>query len=236
MQMRELRKMIADIRTRPAARQALVDLYDGEIHWCDRHVRQLCEMLGAASNTLVIVSADHGEEFLEHNDIGHGENLFEPTVRVPLLIRFPDGRHAGKTVTAPVSNKDILPTLADFLEISCGKPVPGDSLLPLIEQPAAETRAVFFELDRGSDWKGVRQGDWKFLLRPRKGKKDMLFNLREDAAEQTPAQFTHPQVATQLRELLENWMSANPVYVPAQEGPRLNTREQETLRSLGYLR
>lgn len=72
------------------ARRALMDLYDGEIHWCDQHIRKSCEELSALSNDVIIVSSDHGEEFLEHDNIGHGENLFETTIRVPLLVRFPD--------------------------------------------------------------------------------------------------------------------------------------------------
>lgn len=73
------------------------------------------------------------EEFLEHNNIGHGENLFETPIRVPLLVRFPDRRHAGKVVAALVSNKDIMATLADFLGTSMPHPIPGDSFLPAIE-------------------------------------------------------------------------------------------------------
>ena len=234
IQMRELRTAIAEIRSRPVARQALIDLYDGEIRWCDQHIEELCEMLNALSNAVVIVTSDHGEEFLEHDGIGHGENLFEPSIRVPLLVRFPDKRHAGKTVTTPVSNKDIMATLADLVDRPNAGPVPGTSMLPAVEGKQSEAD-VYFELDRGFDWKGIRRQDWKLLLRPKKGK-DLLFHLAQDPAEQNPRQETDPETAAHLRATLQNWMDTHPVRMPSHGDSGLNARQKEQLRSLGYLR
>lgn len=235
VQMRELRMSLSQIRSEPAARQALVDLYDGEIRYCDEHIRRLFDMLGLESNALIIVTADHGEEFLEHGNLGHGENLYEPSVRVPLIVRFPDRRYAGRVATAPVSNKDIMPTLADILSVAIERPVSGVSLAPHFEEDRAEPADVFLELDRGADWKAVRQGDWKYILRGRRGK-ELLFDLAHDPGEKDPLHFRERKVAARLRAVLENWMQQHPVFIARETAPNLDARQREQLRSLGYIR
>lgn len=235
IQMRDLRNQLGEIRSSAAARAALQDLYDGEIRFCDEYVRQLCEMLDAEQRAMVIVSADHGEAFLEHGMIGHGESLFEPVVKVPLIIRFPDRRFAGKTISVPVSNKDILPTIAEALQLESTSTLPGKSFYPLISGQSNEESHVFFELDRGFDWKGMRCDSWKFLVRGG-GRKAYLFDLDSDPGESKPLQIERPEKAAELLTVLERWMDEHPVFHSEDLGPRLNERQREKLRSLGYAR
>jgi arylsulfatase A-like enzyme len=88
--------------------------YDGEIRHVDAWLERLFAELdrrGLADSTLVAVTADHGEEFLEHGRRYHRKNLFDATLRVPMIVRFPGGAHAGRRVATPVSLVDLGATL-----------------------------------------------------------------------------------------------------------------------------
>ena len=120
--------------------------YDGEIAFADAQVGRLLASLdrsGLAGRTVVAVAADHGEALGEHGELTHGLLLYEPTLRVPLLLRAP-GRLAPRVVQSPVSLVDVAPTLAGL----AGHPMAGspareldgrDLSVPLArgEEPAA---------------------------------------------------------------------------------------------------
>ncbi|WP_226042355.1 sulfatase [Natrinema sp. DC36] len=96
-----------------AERQLLIDLYDAEIRYNDERIGTFLESLrerGLLEESLVIVTADHGDAFGEHGYYEHPRYLHEEITRVPLLVRPPDGR--GEVVEAPASTLDIVPTVA----------------------------------------------------------------------------------------------------------------------------
>jgi arylsulfatase A-like enzyme len=102
----------------PSLREHLIDLYDGSLAFTDDQLGRLLAGLrerGLADNTLVVVVADHGEEFLEHGQIWHGKTLFQEVLHVPLVIAGP-GVPVGE-VSRLVAQSDIVPTLAALLEI-----------------------------------------------------------------------------------------------------------------------
>ena len=115
---------------------AINDLYDGEVLQADDVVREVVQALKkrkAWDNTLFILLSDHGEELGDHGGWEHDHSVYEELVHVPLLIRFPGGKHAGKRVARPVSLIDIKPTILDYL----GRPdlaegCRGRSLMPLV--------------------------------------------------------------------------------------------------------
>ncbi len=114
----------------PDLRSHLIDLYDGDIANVDHQLGRLLSGLreiGLAEGTIVIVVADHGEEFLERGCIWHGKSLNQTVLRVPLVISGPGvapGRHSD-----PVSQVDIVPTLAALVGLSWPGPVEGVDLL-----------------------------------------------------------------------------------------------------------
>jgi arylsulfatase len=100
----------------PADRARVRDLYDGEVHAADRHFGDLMRRLddwGVLDRTIVVVTADHGEEFQDHGQWGHA-SVHDEVVRVPLVVRHPNVRE-GVRVAAPVSNVDLLPSIASWL-------------------------------------------------------------------------------------------------------------------------
>jgi len=167
---RVLKRRIRDgaIRLSGSDREAMVDLYDGELRFTDDQIGRIVEALrgrGLLDRTLVVLLADHGEEFLEHGKIGHGNSLYDELLRVPLLMRFPDGRHGGARVATPVSLVDVLPTLAAFSGIDPPAAVSGRSLLPILRGEAAADRPMLYsEGIHGSLYQQcLRTGPWKYI-------------------------------------------------------------------------
>jgi arylsulfatase len=134
-------------RLAAADRQRVADLYDGAIAWTDHQLGRLLRGLarrGLLDRTLVLVTADHGEELWEHRQFFHGQSLYDELLHVPLLVRFPSVGH-GRVVDELVSTVDIVPTIAEAAGLP---PAPGDgtSLLALAAGAtgaAGRTRTVF---------------------------------------------------------------------------------------------
>jgi arylsulfatase A-like enzyme len=107
--------------------------YDGEIAATDAEVGQVLEALSAspaAGRTLVVVTSDHGESLGEHDYyFDHGEDLFDPCLRIPLLVAGP-GVKAGLRTSVLASTLDVVPTVLDALKVSYPPDLAGESLLP----------------------------------------------------------------------------------------------------------
>jgi len=102
------------------AAQAGGDLYLGEVAATDHAVGELLAALEAAGrldSTVILVTADHGEDLMEHGEPTHASYCYDSTIRVPLLVRYPDGRHAGERSFAVASVVDVYPTLLAALGI-----------------------------------------------------------------------------------------------------------------------
>lgn len=154
-------------------RAALVARYDATVRQVDAAVDALLaelERRGLGERTLVVVSADHGEELFEHGLIGHGRSLRDTLLHVPLLLAGP-GVPEGRVVDAPVESLDILPTLLELASLPVPDTLRGQSLVPAMRaEPAAspETdeapRPVFAQLMRRHSFhRSVRAGPWKLV-------------------------------------------------------------------------
>jgi len=93
-----------------------IQRYDSEIGYADHYIGILLDTLdelGLRDSTLVALTADHGESLGEHGYVGHGRQLYEPVVHVPLIMRLPGVAEAGKVVNEEVSLIDLTPTIID---------------------------------------------------------------------------------------------------------------------------
>ena len=125
-----------------------VDRYDGEIRWVDRHIGRLIARVRARHPyTIVVVTADHGEEFGEHGGAYHGTTLFDEQVKVPLLVSIPGVD--GARIRAPVSTTAVVPTVLGATGMRAGARFDGTDLTPWL---AARELAV-----RGQSAAGVRR-------------------------------------------------------------------------------
>ncbi len=110
--------------------------YEGEVRYVDRQMGTLFQLLrenDLLDNSLVIFTSDHGESFLrdKHNHTGHAIYLYDELIKVPLIMRFPGGEHAGRIIRTQVRLLDLVSTILDFVQAR-RFPTEGKSLLPLV--------------------------------------------------------------------------------------------------------
>jgi arylsulfatase len=166
-----------------------VDLYDGEIHFADRMVGTIVDALerrGLLDRTVIVVTADHGEELHERGAFGHGTTLYDEQLHVPLLIRLPRARLASR-VERQVRTLDVMPTLLDALGMTPPAAVDGVSLLPLLRggpMPADSEQAFAEFLTAPVEQKAIRLQGEKLILTPSTGA-TALYDLAADPRELT---------------------------------------------------
>jgi len=239
----------AEAEVDPALRQ----LYAGEVAYLDSALGELLaglEARGLADETLVIVTADHGESFTEHHDLwNHGLWLYQTTMHVPLVLRFPDGRGAGRTVDQPVSGIDLAPTLHELFGLPRPERCEGTSLVPLIEGGILARGPIFSEatqpgvaFEEAGEWgnkkkpKAIRSGRHKLLWSPYTGTEE-LYDLAADpherhdllASPDASIQALHAELARELRR----W-SRSAAPLPSSFDRTLLDETLERLSELGY--
>ncbi len=149
----------------------LVSRYDAEIAHTDEAIEQLfgdLRRLGLLDRSLVVITADHGEEFLEHDFVEHAWTLYEESLRIPLIFWAPGALHAGRS-DAPVSAVDVLPTLADLLGIRSerdrwdGRPLFDER--GRVAGSLADEQPIVAELmiRERNVLRSVTKGDWKYI-------------------------------------------------------------------------
>jgi arylsulfatase A-like enzyme len=226
-------------------------LYDGDILNADRHVGALLASLraaGLADRTLVVVTSDHGEELADHypaNTGSHGHSLLDPLVMVPLIVADPTRRYPRQEVSAQVRLIDVLPTIADLLDVPVEPPVEGRSLVPLMEGGETGDRvAVMGNTRRGPPRMGVRAMGFKYVvttgpdattppLSPAPPERQ-LYDLTADRAERHNLATERPALAAALHRLLDGVPEGQPVSENAiiEDG---DAALRDRLRSLGYI-
>ena len=200
-------------------------LYDGEIKRMDelffKRLRDTLDSLKLRHNTLLIISADHGEELMDHGLVGHVSTyregrLYDEVVRIPLIFWLPGVINDQVVVNELVQNIDVAPTVLDLLGLEQPEEMPGQSLLPLMNGTAGwRSRPVYLETSEGGytanteqykrRYRAVRTQRWKLIHDVSKNE-FVLFDLQSDPAESANVVFDHPHVADSLRTLLHQWV------------------------------
>lgn len=226
-------------QVKPKDLEHLLALYDGEIRYTDNEIGRLLAHLkerGADRNTLMVVTSDHGEEFLDHGSWEHQKTLYEEVIRIPLIVSGPGV--AARREGQPVSLLDIAPTILDYLSVKPAPSMRGVSLL----RPVGEFREMYGETDHtldGTRLSFVRGGSksWKAILRsdPAKQKEasSEWYDLAADPAERTnrpPAEALRVSIEARARDL--GLKSRSGV---AKKAVELSDEQKEKLRALGYV-
>jgi arylsulfatase A-like enzyme len=211
--------------------------YDGCINYVDDMVALLIDRLrelGVYDRTMIIITSDHGEEFMDHGLLGHGNAPYEVMVHVPLLIKFPESAHAGQRVGGLATTIDLMPTVLDVLGIPPNDQVEGISLLPLVVEgtPNRDSTHLMFNAMRTERWKYLK---WK--------EEDFLFDLAKDPGEAVNLAAALPSVAKRLEKDVQRRMKGERVRFEGfvagiqqqPEQPQLTEKEIRVLRALGYL-
>ena len=234
-------------RIAPADRDAVVALYDGEIHYADAQVGRLLQALSDLSldrDTMIIVTSDHGEEFDDHGSMeGHQWTLYDEVLHVPLIIRAPAGPR-GEVVDTLVETLDIAPTILEYLELPPPPEFQGHSLWPLMSGESGDAdRLAYSKTEQFNSKQSVRSSTHKLIHTFDTGTNAFgfpitpgfeLYDLRDDPREQRNIFSRDAQVAQDLQRALFRWLATGEALGPSGE-VEFSEEERRRLRALGYL-
>ncbi len=225
-------------------------LYDGEVAYVDHWIGRLLD--AATRETLVLFTSDHVESLGEHGYYyDHGAYVYQASMRIPLVFRWPAEIAAGTRIGEPVSSLDILPTLLGLL----GLEPPPDAVLAGVDLSArlrgtaanaANGERIHYGVSGealldgnprrekgGPLWTMVRRGRWKLVRAPeRAGVAFELYDVEADPHESTNLASREPGQVAALSRLLEDWRGTAEGERPP---PDLSPRVEEELRALGYV-
>jgi arylsulfatase A-like enzyme len=198
--------------------------------------------LGLYDEMLIVLVSDHGEHLGEHGFHYTHAMPFLEVAHVPLIVKWPRGRHAGAVVGAPVSTLDVLPTLLEELGLPPRDDLDGRSLLPIVADPdAAVGRALIAEqgASPGKFCKTVLRWPWKLMLFSVNGEwlPPALFDLADDPGETRDVSADHPDAVAMLeRELWRVLDRGRPLTAREPLPPRgVDEETRRRLRALGYV-
>jgi len=223
---KKLREHGADLT--PAETNQAIDLYDAAIASFDARLAELLSALegdGQLSNTIVCITADHGEEFADHGRFRHARTLYEEVVHIPLLFVGPGVRHEAVDVT--VQNTSIGRSLMDLAGNTAGA-FPGVSLFPVV---SPQTMPLLLEL---APWveavhhQALVWQDQKLIVSA--AGERFLFDLKTDPTEKQTLAQTRPELTAQLTQLLAQAMTVT----AERAAPSIDTSAKERMRALGY--
>ncbi len=217
--------------------------YDAEISFADAQMKRVVDFFDQQQDlpTLFIVAGDHGEGLGEHGEPTHGHFTYNSTLRVPLVIRFPDGRHRGTRISAASSLIDIAPSVLEWLHLPVPPDLDGQPLPVRAEKSTTDDdppRAIYFEnffVANNYGWSplvGVIWNDFKFIRAPR----PELYNLAHDPDEETQLYQSSNEEAAQWQarcgSLISDLLTRGRF---ATRSAELRTSDLARLESLGYL-
>lgn len=219
----------------------MMSLYDSETLRADYNFGRLLKLLkekGMYDNSIIIVTADHGESFFEHGISGHGKSLYEPELRVPIIMHFPGNRFAGERIPQNVRHIDLFPTILSSFSYPIPPSVQGRSLLPMLLGRPLKDEPVFSELLLDQYSRMAMVDDGFKLISTAQGAKYELFDLRKDPGEtrnlidEAPVRFEY------MRYALNKWADEEARRKAALKKPKgavLDKETEDVLKALGYL-
>jgi arylsulfatase A-like enzyme len=220
-------------------RDDFISAYDSNIPYVDAKIRALYRRLNWDHNTILIVTADHGEEFWEHGYRGHGHNLFSGSLRVPLLVWMPKSDRTGRRIEPNVTNIDILPTLCEYIGQKPDPQLEGRSLLPAMQGKPEYLagRLIYAYVQRGPyRFRGILHDNWKLIMTP-EGDKYYLFDLKTDPGEKNNLANKPQETDRKLEMARQYWEFEKNSRKYEQKLVEIvfTRKELEKLKSLGYI-
>lgn len=222
--------------------------YDGEIAYSDESLGTLLDhlrRLGVYDRTLVVFTSDHGEGRGEHDETTHSMLVYNTTLHVPLIIKPPTdlaGWQGGGLRLAPrVATVDVLPTVLDVLGLDIPGDIQGQSLLPMLKDPAtvgdetsrrpiyAETLSPRITRNWGEQ-RALFKDDYKYIHGPRQE----LYDLAQDPREVNNLLAQEPELASAMKKELSDYLVDHTV-TGLDSSVAVDDETARRLQALGYL-
>jgi arylsulfatase A-like enzyme/Flp pilus assembly protein TadD len=219
----------------PPERHRRADPYDGEVSYADELLGRLLDRLqarGLSSRVLLAVTADHGEGLQDHGEQEHGVFLYRETMRIPLVLRWPNGAHAGTRVRGPVAQVDIPATLLDLAGVPQDA-MTGVSLRSAVETGRVPDRPVYAETFYPrfhfgwSELLAATETRYRYVRAPR----PELYDVATDPGERNNRVGEKADVAGAMDAWLDAQAGTGPPPVPGEVAPEA----RERLEALGYV-
>jgi arylsulfatase A-like enzyme len=221
-------------------------------------VLKALEELGKRKDTIVVFTADHGEDLYEHNRyLYHACSVYDSALHIPMIVSLPDGARAGTRFVPIVEMVDLAPTLLELVGVAAPETFEGKSLVARLnasEGGAAEAHAAgnatpmatseWYDPNLRKSLQTVRTSRWRYVSNPDaltpkcvppgdyyKVAREELYDLAADPREQRNVVAEHPDVAKELATHTQKGHAASADDAPLPVDPKL----KEELKSLGYL-
>ena len=202
--------------------------YDGAIAYMDACIQSIfntLEAIGILDDTIVILNGDHGETLYDHECWFDHHGLYDVTLHVPLIVRYPHKVPAGRRVVGYNQHKDLVPTILELAEIDSGASFDGQSLLPMVNGQITSHESEIYITEctwmrkhgwRTPEWKLIRALEPDFHFKP----EVELYNLISDPDEYENQAEKQPELVELLTKRMNNWISdresatglANPIF------------------------
>jgi arylsulfatase A-like enzyme len=225
----------------------IIQLYDINIEYTDYLVGLILDkiyQLNLHKNTIIILSADHGEELCQHfNYLYHSGSLYDSSLNIPLLIHIPNSKSKITKINSIVSIIDIAPTILDLVDIPIPRSFKGESLLKTLSKRPLDRDYAFSETN--ASLFSIRNKEWRTISNPTRkplnimtlfqlNYSDELYQHPADSLELNNVAAQKLNVYKQYDIFLKNWIANNlPSQVPSQ---MLDSETIEQLKALGYIR
>ncbi len=216
-------------------------LYDAEVRYIDERVGDLLDLLrerGLDKNTLVIFTSDHGEEFWEHGDWGHGQSLHKELTHVPLILW--GARLPPKEVENPVALIDLASTLLEFLGIPVPEEFQGESMLGLLRGEPKSERAIFSEATMFfEDMKSIQDESYKLIWHQETRRYELYDLVRDDAETENLYSPEHPEfmrLESELWPWADENLRLNKKFLGRETLPGQDDEIKRRLKALGYIK
>lgn len=245
----------------PPRRFTAASPYDGEVEYSDEIVGGLLDHLRAKDlydRATIVLLSDHGEGLGDHGEDEHGIFLYRETIRVPLIVKLPGSKSAGRRVATPVQQIDVAPTLLDLAGVApdtirgpqeaapqlaptdvaqtlaVREPLPGRSLVPVLEGTGELAEASLYAEALSPRY----HFGWSELYALTDGRyrlirapRDELYDIVQDPGERQSVAADRPQVRAAMRRALDAIIAGAPLDAPS----AVSEDDRRRLAALGYI-
>ena len=237
-----LEKTDVELGIEEPEKQHVRRLYAGEIMSTDSAFGQFINELHEQKlfdTSLIIVTADHGEEFWEHGNLAHEWSLYNELLHVPLLVKFPKDLHGGTLINDLTALSDIAPGILDYI----GEPFPGGmdgvNLLDTLPSDKNRSRNHIMSHNDKKDIDSIQTAHWKWI-RSNLQSTEELYHLESDPGERVNVITQYPEVISAFQRQMQQAKSADTVPGATESGSRGDEMLSEDLRrsleALGYIK
>jgi len=222
-------------------RESTINAYNSEISFVDEKIKEMFELFGWEKNAIVVLLADHGEEFWEHGRKGHAKTLYREVLHVPFTFYYSGLR--PRRVSTEVGVTSLLPTLAELLQLQVSPVWQGLSLTPLLLEgkdiPPEDLHAQLLKRpgQKGPALRSVIAQGWHFISTTAVGAgvKHELFNLENDFAEKNSVAASSKTIVAELQSKIDA-LKDNVTDIPKEEVKmEIDKDTIRQLKTLGYM-